>query len=359
MFKLIPAEDSRLWNDSVARCGPYDVYHSAEYHLLEKIRGAGEPFLFFFQHKDDYAALPFLKRPVSEVSGLEDSPYYDASSAYGYPGPISSINENDPSSLAFSKLFQKELSKFFDQDSIISFFCRFNPISPNIWLLNGLCDIERMGKTVALDLNLSNQKQLLQTSNSLKRNIRKAKKSGILIEQDSDLQRIDIFMRIYYETMDRVAANPFYYFPEEYFKYLRDKFNHSTKMFISKFDNKVISASIFLASNKNIHYHLSGTSTEYLKLNASEYLLDEVRLWSKNNGYSWLHLGGGYHSKGGSLYDFKARFSKIRFVYYAGRTTINPEICSNLSKQRDRWLRNKGLSGIDSSYFPQYRAQSE
>lgn len=359
MFKLISAEDSKQWNDSVARCGHSEVYHSAEYHLLEKIRGAGEPLLFFFQYKDVYAALPFLKRPICEVEGLEGSPYYDASSAYGYPGPISSINENDPSSLAFSKLFQNDLSNFFNQDSIISFFCRFHPISPNTWLLNGLFDIESAGKTVAIDLNLSDQEQLQQLSNSLKRNIRKAKKSGIQIEQDSNLQSIEVFMKIYYETMDRVAASPLYFFPEEYFKHLRDTLNKSARLFISKLGNEIMSASLFLASNKHIHYHLSGTSTEYLKCNANEYLLDEVRLWSKNNGYSWLHLGGGYHAKGGSLFDFKARFSKIRFVYYTGRAVIKPDIYSSLNKQRDRWLKNKEHNGKDSSYFPQYRRLSE
>ncbi|MDO4559180.1 MAG: hypothetical protein Q4C47_09455, partial [Planctomycetia bacterium] len=73
--------------------GPCDTSHLAGYH--ETVRSqcdsyvgcGGEPFLFAYEDGELRIAIPLLRRPIDRIVGLESfRGWYDATSAYGYPG---------------------------------------------------------------------------------------------------------------------------------------------------------------------------------------------------------------------------------------------------------------------------------
>ncbi len=103
------------------------------------------PTLFKYTEKDYTIALPLLIRKIGNPE------YYDATSVYGYAGPISkgifSGFNNGP--------FIKKLLTFFQENNIISVFSRLNPyINYQREILNSFGDIVNKGKVVNIDLNL-------------------------------------------------------------------------------------------------------------------------------------------------------------------------------------------------------------
>lgn len=72
----------------------------------------------------------------------------------------------------------------------------------------------------------------------------------------------------------------------------------------------MIAASIILAANGMMNYHLSGSVREYSSLAANNLLLYEAALWGAANGYKSLYLGGGVGAREDSLFRFKRTFFK-------------------------------------------------
>jgi hypothetical protein len=105
-----------------------------------------------------------------------------------------------------------------------------------------------------------------------------------------------------------------------------------------------------------IQYHLSGTATDRLKCRGgTKLILDEVRKWGTQNGFRWLHLGGGAGAQQDSLFDFKAGFSHVRFSFQTARMVLRTETYHDLVRRRRRWLSRRGSVSVASGYFPEYR----
>jgi hypothetical protein len=104
-YRLIPIDNKDEWNKTIKACGGYDTYHLSEYHKLAQQQGEGQPWLFSYSLGRYRASLPFLRRPISEVDGLEEFEQYDCTSVYGYPGVLTSISLNDPAAEEFKFRF--------------------------------------------------------------------------------------------------------------------------------------------------------------------------------------------------------------------------------------------------------------
>ncbi|MDF1594430.1 MAG: peptidoglycan bridge formation glycyltransferase FemA/FemB family protein, partial [Desulfobacterales bacterium] len=206
-----------------------------------------------------------------------------------------------------------------------------------------------------IDLLLTNEKQLGGMTKGHKYDIRKARKLGISIVEDKSFRQIDEFMQIYNETMERNAASANYFFPKEYYIELKKSFGESIKLFFAMLEDQAVSASMFFMTGRIIQYHLSGTRTEHLYLNGAKLIIDEIRLWGVQNGFSWLHLGGGVGSSEDSLFRFKAGFSKLRQPFQVVRKIANQEIYTELCSQRKKWAKVNGYTLSESNFFPEYR----
>ena len=80
MKKIVTLGDKAEWVSYVEKAAYYDFYHSWHYHNLDK---NGAPFMFVYQHDEDFIAFPLIKRKIGT------SPYCDFTCVYGYSGPIS------------------------------------------------------------------------------------------------------------------------------------------------------------------------------------------------------------------------------------------------------------------------------
>ena len=354
-YELITSKKQELWLRSLVLCNNYDTYDLPGYHILANELGEGSPYLFFFQSDNQYAALPFLLRPVAEVKGLENVPYMDAISVYGYPGILSSVKVTYSRSSDFRAEFQNAIIEALKKLNCITLFIRFNPLIDNSWLFEGMGDLELLGETVAIYLKQSEAEQMKSMRNDHRYGIRKARRNGVIAKEDISFTHIESFIAMYDETMDRTGAKKYYYFPKSYYLRLKALLGDSLKLFFAEKDGLIISASLFLVTNNIVQYHLSGTPTEYLKLSGTKVILDEVRKWATERGCSWFHLGGGLGSKRDTLFEFKAGFSKSRFSFKVLRLIVESSIYDELIQKTLAYESEKGNDDLSDDYFPKYR----
>lgn len=331
------------WGAIIKQFEKVDFYHTYDYHEISKNEGE-QSILVYFNDGDTHIALPLLLRPI------EDSIYFDATSVYGYAGPLI---KNIPENYDFTR-FQRHFIAFCKEYRIVSVFSRLNPyINHQEACLEGLGHIENAGKTVYINLNQSLTEQKAQYSKRLKTYINKARKKYIL-KIGKNLKDLDVFISIYYENMDRVNATSRYYFSREYFEkiFQSSSFKNTLLLAIDEETGETASASFFVEYGSFVQYHLSGTKVNFLDLNPTKLLIDEMRLLSKERGYTTFNLGGGLGGAEDSLFYFKSSFSKHAAPFKIWKYKVNPDVYNDLSQKK----LVAGKTEEMNSFFPIYRS---
>jgi hypothetical protein len=354
--RLISIDQPTAWDRAVVRCGRHDTYHLAGYHRLAEQSGEGEPYLLFFEDAGRMAALPFLRRPVANVPGLECRPDADATSVYGYPGVVTAVRPSDAAAEKFRWRFQAALGEVLTRLGAVVFFTRQNPLIDTSWMLQPMAQLTTAGPTAAIDLRLSEEEQLRQFRTNHRRDIHRARREGIVVREDPSFEQIGQFTRLYRETMDRVGARDYYYFPDEYFARLKENLPQAARLVFSEQDGQIISGALFLVTDRIIQYHLGGTATEHQnRRGAIKLIFNHMRAWGTRNGMSWLHLGGGLGAREDSLFRFKAGFSDTRFQFQTASLVLNQAVYQGLIGSRQQWTRRHGQDLSEEECFPEYR----
>ncbi|WP_431124033.1 GNAT family N-acetyltransferase [Flagellimonas flava] len=337
-------KEKKKWDALVKGCDSADFYHTYDYHHASKVNGE-EPVLIHYHDKNRTILLPLLFRDI------EYSLYKDATSVYGYPGPIT---QNVTSKCDFSD-FRKEIQDLFEQQNIVSIFSRLNSFIPNQeHCLFHLGQTETLGRVVYIDLTKSLEEQWGNYFKRLRTYINKSRSIYTIrhAETDSD---IDTFISLYHENMVRVNANKEYLFDKKYFLDLLESPHFDTELLlaIQNKTGKIAGGALFTKKDAYIQYHLSGTSEQYLDLNPVKLLIDEMRIRGTHEKYRYFNLGGGVGSKEDSLFYFKSGFSKDTFPFRVWKYTVNKEIYQELVEQKNGLMY---CDNLDLRFFPQYRA---
>ena len=346
-WECVAVEDAERWDAALTSCGRFDTYHTAAYHRLAQDQGEGVATLIKVEVGEHHCALPLLLRPVRGVPTLRDAPDYDATSVYGYPGPLSSVAADDPRASAVAESFVAAVRACLSSLSVVSFFSRLNPLHDTGWLLEPLGEVATVSETVGIDLTLPPDAQLKQMSKGHRYDIRKAAREGITVRRDDDFAHLDAFVALYEETMRRVDAATSYFFAPSYYAQLRERFGSALALYVAEHQGEIVAASLFFVGPDTVHYHLSGARGAGLRLGGVKAILDHVRIWGSNAGFRCLHLGGGVGGAG-SLMRFKAGFSRERFGFKLARAILNEPRYADLVRRR--------APPPDTTFFPAYRA---
>lgn len=354
--RLVPIDDESAWCDVLARCQEYDSYHLPGYHRVVTRDTQEEPWLFAFEDAGRWAAIPFLKRPVCQAEGLHDCNVWDAVSAYGYPGAITSVDRRAPEAADFRRAFGASLRESLADLGVVTLLIRQNPLIDTSWLLAEVAEIVEQGPTVAMDLRLSEEEQLSRMRRVHRYDVRCGRRDGITVADDPDFRRLEEFVQIYWETMDRIGASPGYYFPRSYFTDLKEQLGDRLKILFADLGGETVAAGMFLLTGHIVQYHLSGRTAKHLRIPSGvKIILDEMRVRGSRAGFSWLHLGGGVGAQRDQLFDFKAGFSDAHFTFQTGRIVVQPEVYHDLVRTRRQWLDGQQATIADHRFFPEYR----
>ncbi len=323
-----------------------DIYFDENYGKLYEEIEKGQARWYLYDGKEGVVRHQFIVREIPIC--LEDGPWYDIITPYGYGGPlIEKICEGyDKGDLI--EAFEKAFSKYCEREKIVSEFVRFYPLFNNAIDFQKIYNSELNRYTLATNLTLDDPVNE-EFSKSCRKNIRKAISSGVSWRVFKAPSNIDDFKAIYYSTMDRNKASDFYYFNDDYFKKCEQYFQERLLVVQAIFDEKIIAMGLYFLDDFTIHIHLSGTLTQYLYLSPAYILRYAVVLWGRENGFELIHHGGGRSGDANdSLYCFKKQFAqKTEFPFYVGKKIWNKEKYSKLCHIRN--------VGEDETFFPAYR----
>jgi hypothetical protein len=334
----------------------YDFYHLPGYHALAEQSGEGTAILFGYTEDEYVIALPLLLRAVEQVPGLEQSgkQWVDATSVYGYAGPLTSHLEV-PQSVV--RTFQHHLANAFRECNIVASFSRLHPLVPQQrGVLDAVGECVPIGQTVSIDLTLTVEQQRSQYKKGHRSDVNKLKRQGFTCVIDAAGDYLDEFIAIYHETMQRVNASDAYFFDRAYFEGLLEALGPQQVYVVAcLLEQQVVCAGLFTLIHGIVQYHLSGSREGFGRIAPSKLMLDTVRLWATEQGAHVLHLGGGVGSREDSLFQFKAGFSDRRHPFEIWRWVVQPEIYQHLNTMRETWLVEHGLQFASSGFFPLYR----
>lgn len=345
MFSVYTLEQAEQWDAVVRSFEHYDTYYLSGYVKAFQIHGDGEPLLFHYEKNGTRGINVAMKRDVSRdrhfAGKLEENTWFDLASPYGYGGWLIEGEDTESVMAAYGAWCRR--------NGIISEFVRFHPVVKNHTAMAEHYDVIPLGEVVTMDL--SSPEVIWSNIISKNRNmIRKAQKNGIVIYSGRAPELYETFREIYNSTMDKDNADEYYYFAPEFYTSVLEDLPRNAQVFYAVLEGKIIAASIMLACNGKMNYHLSGSLREYANLAPGNLLLYEAAMWGWANGCKTLYLGGGVGSGEDSLFKFKRAFYRgedlLRF--HIGKKIFDRERYDALVAMREDLP--------ESGFFPRYRA---
>ncbi|MCF7560809.1 GNAT family N-acetyltransferase [Sabulilitoribacter multivorans] len=330
------------WEQVLKEVGNHDFYHTYDYHYLSKLSDE-KPVLLKYSEDDKLICFPLLLRKINNTV------FFDATSVYGYPGPV---QKNISTNFNNSK-FSKALQQYFIKENIISVFSRLNPYIDNQYnVLQNIGEVQNLGKVVNINLKLSLDKQYQAYSKTTKRYINKCRKHCNVIKSNSP-EDIDKFIELYYSNMERVNAKKRYYFTKDYFlKFISSEAYKTDILFaVMKDTGEIISSALMVKSDNIVQYHLSGTKEAFLNLSPIRLLIDEMRIIASKENKTYFNLGGGLGNLEDGLFKFKSSFSNDFKPFKIWKFIANVDVYDTLVKE-NLSVNNK------TNFFPLYRYDS-
>ena len=336
--KLLAADDptwAALLSDA-----RHDFYHLPGYASVCAAQEGGEANAIVVADGDRSLLLPLVIRPISGGGR-------DATSPYGYPGPIVSESA-DPSFVtdALGSAMNLLASK-----GIVSVFVRLHPIL-NASPPGGCGELVQHGETVDIDLTVPEEELWRQTRPNHRTQINRAVRAGRTVAFDDGWTRFEAFKRLYRGTMSEVSASSYYFFDDAYFDDLRDALRERIHLCVVETEGSIAVAGLFVETDGIVQYHLSGSDPAYAREGLTKLMFHHVRTWAKARGNRHFHLGGGLGAADDPLLHFKAGFSPLRRPFHTLRAVLDAG-----EYQRHVQARAAEVgSPLSAEFFPAYRA---
>ncbi|MBO1531316.1 GNAT family N-acetyltransferase [Psychrobacter sp. F1192] len=318
-----------------------DIYHLSKWLHASIIIDGGTPKGIMAQYNNKKILIPIIVRTI-------DDEYWDATSTYGYGGPLidSTLTNQDIDTIL------EEIRHFLYHKGCVSLFMRLHPIINKDWLPTVGTALTH-GLTLYSDLSKSEDEHWKETQNQHRRGIKKALKTDVTVEAETlTVERAMMFSNIYKETMQNVKADQYYFFDDSYFCDLAKNLQDRILLLTAYKDDIAIASSIYTLCKESgiMQFHLGGTLSDYRKLQASKLITHVARDWGRQNAYDTLHLGGGVGAKLDALYEYKKGFSSGELVFKTYRLVVN-------TAKYEQLVADIGLPEEDltSEYFPLYR----
>jgi len=348
---VIPKNESQKWDKIISSFSNFDVYYLQDYLKAFQIHGDGDPLLYYYKSDNISAMCVVMKRDVAKLpfctNLISYNTYYDITTPYGYGGWLFE-GEVSISELQF---FSKVYLDFLINENIIAEFVRYHPLLRNADYMRHILPVIDLGTTISMEL--THPEIMWKNISSKNRNmIRKAQKNGVTIYHERNISIFTEFIQMYNTTMEHDNAEAYYFFSKEFYNSIHYDLFNNYEMFYAVYNDKIIAMSIIIYANDKMHYHLSGSYSEYRHLAPSNLLLYEAACWGASKGLKLFHLGGGLGSAEDNLYKFKRAFSNSKNQFSIGKRVINNEIYNRIVQMRHE---QEPDFNINSSFFPLYR----
>ncbi|MGY1709494.1 GNAT family N-acetyltransferase [Geodermatophilus sp. SYSU D00758] len=324
------------WDTLVTGLGGLDTYTLAAYQAVSAVLEppGTRPVFLHFRGGDGDVALPLLLRPLPDGSG------WDATSAYGYGGPVA----RTPRGIA---AFGAALDAWARENGVVATFLRLHPVLGNAGLTPPGARLVELGSTVGWDVSPGRDLTGRMHAHH-RRAVRRADRAGLVVSVVPDPPSLEGFRRLYVATMRRQDAHPFFYFPDAYWEAVLANGRALEPVLVEgRLDGDLVAALLCFRKGSWLHYHLGGSDDLARSTGASNRCFLAAAEWAQSHGMTGFHLGGGVGgSSASSLFVFKHRFDP-------GSTPL-PFHVAKLVHDPARYRRLAGTDSTDG-FFPPWR----
>lgn len=248
------------------------------------------------------------------VTDVPGTPLHDASSPYGYGGPLCS--SDDP---AFGAAAWAAYVAWMREHRVVVEYIRFHPMIANDRHYGGHVVDNR--EVVCVDLRQDDI--AAGYALRLRQGLKKAAAAGLAYEEADLRDVVHEFGGFYREGMRAIGAGPFYLFEDAYFAQLAAD-GLARIGFCRASSGEWLAAALFLDGHGVREYHLAAGSAAGRAANAASFVLHRGALAARDRGLATLYLGGGSDARADNpLLFFKAAFSPQRLRYRTGWTVFD------------------------------------
>jgi hypothetical protein len=344
MLSVISINEAKKWDEIVLSFKNYDVNYLSDYAKAFQLIGSGEPLLFYYDDGSTRAINVIMKRDIADneffKNQIPQNTWFDFSTPYGYGGFwIDGKNYEG---------INKSYENYCNEQGIICEFVRFHLLSDYQQHYNGTSETRTHNVIRSLDLSLDDM--LMDFEHKVRKNIKKANKSGLEVKIDYTGERLDDFLDIYYSTMERTGATEDYFFSREFFQVLNEMEGNYVYIHVLS-EGKVISTELVLYGSENCYSFLGGTNRDYFHLRPNDLLKFEIIKWAKAKGLKRFILGGGYGDDDG-IFQYKKSLAPTGiYDFYIGKKVFNIDKYNKLLSIRE----SEAAYTANTKYFPAYR----
>lgn len=344
-FEVIRSADGARWDEVLDEVGIYDFYHKAAFHRLAELRGEGSPVMVVFREQGWTVAFPLLVRPI-DLPWASDGEM-DATSVAGMAGPVATAGMPE----GIRRCWLATLHDWLVKQRIVSVYTRLNYTMDQVSLLSGMGSVTQRHLEVSIDLTPSPEEQVARCRRGHRRQIAEMRHLGFACEEVGP-DRLDEFVRLYYETMDEVDADSAFYFEPFYFSFLLREMPDQIHLFRCRdASGKTAMLVMYSICSGILHILYGGVDRSHSRYSPVKLVIDDLRERGNALGAKCVLLGSGRTLTRDSLFDFKMGFGGQEMVFRTWSHVADPRAYTALC---DRAARAAGVVP-DETYFPQYR----
>jgi hypothetical protein len=259
------------------------------------------------------------------LAGIAGTGLRDASSPYGYGGPVSTTHD-----AAFTGAAWNAYCEWMRAQNVVVEYVRFHPVLGNERDYVGRVSENR--QVVCVDLAAGDV--AAGYASRLRQTLKKSVRAGLVYEEVPLQAHVRGFGAFYREAMGGIGADPFFLFDDAYFEGLAQ--GGSAKLGIGRrpSEGDWLAAALFLDGCGVREYHLAATTEEGRLLAASSFVLHESAMSAQRCGMKMLYLGGGTDTRAdNALLFFKGAFSPLRLAYRTGSNVFQPQAYDALKER--------------------------
>ncbi|MCD4728426.1 MAG: GNAT family N-acetyltransferase [Pirellulales bacterium] len=294
---------------------------------------------------------PFLLRPLDVEPWTESGETAcDLVTPYGYGGAFAWNCDAEQ-----ANTFWERFQAWAKTQHVVSSFARLSLFPDQQLPFAGEVTVDR--QNIVRDLAPTPEELWKDFEHKVRKNVNRAKRSGLTVEIDESGRRIEEYLAIYYATMERREAAGGYFFPREFFEQLVHDLPGQFVFFHVLDSGQVVSTELVLVSAENMYSFLGGTLADSFAKRPNDLLKYEAMLWGRQSGKRTFVLGGGYAENDG-IYRYKKSFSPIGSKPFrvARKIYDTAAYYRLLEHRRLQETNNDPAWTPKAGYFPVYRA---
>jgi hypothetical protein len=299
---------------------------------------------------------PFVLRDLRGLDAWEPAmgPAFDIVGPYGYGGPYAwSTAEAVHVTRAVERAagaFWRDFDRWAVEGGIVSEFVRLSLFADDLAPYPGRCETKQ--RNVVRDLTLDDARLWADVEHKVRKNVRKAERSGVQIVVDLDGSRLDGFLAVYHGTMQRRGAATTYLFPRTYFERLVAELPGQFAFFHAIHEGAVVSSELVLVSARRAYSFLGGTHADAFGVRPNDLLKYTVFRWARDRGLGAFVLGGGPTPDDG-IFRYKLSFAPGGVVpFRVGTRVLRPDLYERLDARR---AARRAPGDDPGGRFPAYR----